>query len=217
MSTTSSGLSRLAPLPEPDPPMSGRKKALIALVAVAALAVATGLGWAITRPEERPACCTVRTTIADATAGLDYQIPLGWAQIDGRQLTGSASTAASTGEQGVTGAQVLAFADVAPAADLAAWTEGVAESAAATLYAMVPDRMELLSSEPASVSGNEAHQVTWLISHSRYDGPLYGHVIVVRAADGRSSAVLLGMVYPDDPALREEVGWIIESASRNGA
>jgi hypothetical protein len=196
--------------------MSGRKKALIALFTVAALAMATGIGWVITRPEERPACCTARATIADPAAGLTYQIPVEWAETDGRQLTGSASTGASTGEQAASGAQVLAFADSAPSEDLVVWTERLAESAAETLYAAVPEQMEILSSESATVSGNEAHQVSWLISHSHYDGPLYGHVIVVRAADGHSSAVLLGMVYPDDPALREEVNWIIDSATLNG-
>lgn len=210
----STRLPGLAPLPQPDPPMTVRKKLTLALAIALAAAIAVGIGWWMTRPEERPPCCTAGESIDDPTAGLAYELPADWSPIDSRQLTGSASSGAYTGEWMGLGAMVLAYADTAPSADLRSWTEGFAASASDLTYP-VPDEREILLSQPTSVSGLEAYEVAWVV-HDAGQESMYGHVLVVRSADGESSSALFGMALPDEEALREEVDWIVENAALRG-
>jgi hypothetical protein len=202
---------RLAPLPEPDPRTGARKRLLIAFVTALALTAVAGIGWLFVKPEERPPCCTASGEVTDAVTGIAYALPEGWEVYPEGQFMQDFTSGAGVGDSN-SGAQVWSFPMEDWEGDPQAAGEAAAQAVTGYFYARVPDEWEFLASEPRSLGGTDAWEVSWLASDEFYEGPIYGRLLQVPAEDGTSSHFLFGFVYPDNEALRVEVDWIFTQA-----
>ncbi|MFC3493011.1 hypothetical protein [Glycomyces rhizosphaerae] len=149
-------------------------------------------------------------TIEDSESGISYTLPEGWEEFASEDLieafTSSASVSTETG-----GASVFAFSGEAMAdEEMSMSTSTIAGENSEYFYPYAEDRQILLS-EPAEVDGQEAYRFTWEVSKAD-DEPMYGHIVHILTDDNRS-VFLMGIVYPDDPALRTEIDAVLTSVT----
>jgi hypothetical protein len=205
-------LPRLAPLPEPDPPMSIRKKLLIALAITLALTGVVSIGWWIAQPEAEPSlpCCEASETVNDTAAGVMYTVPQEWRIFEQGEYVDVFTSGAGIGDE-TSGAQIWVFHDEIPVDDLRASAERIAGVQTGFFYAAVPETNDVLASEPTTIGGNDAYEIEWVANHEQYDHPLYGRLVQIGSADGLASAYVFGFAYPDSEAMREQIDWVFAS------
>ncbi|THV30756.1 hypothetical protein [Glycomyces paridis] len=200
----------LAPLPEPVPGARLRKGLLIALIAVVA---AAGVVWLFVRPDDpRPECCTETSAVVEPETGLTYPLPEGWYEYKGVEFIEDVTSGART-ETDEPIAQIWTFVIPDWSGDPKATAEESARITTGIFYAAVPEEWEFLSSETRTIGGTEAYEVSWVVSHPRYEESAYGRLLQIPSEDGLSARFLFSLAYPDDEALRDEVDWIFANAS----
>ncbi|WP_205324522.1 hypothetical protein [Glycomyces sp. YM15] len=148
--------------------------------------------------------------IEDSESGVAYSLPEGWEEFASEDLieafTSSASVTTETGS-----ASVFAFSGEGMTdEEMSMSTSIIAGENSEYFYHYAEDR-QILISEPIEVDGQEAYRFTWQVSKAD-DEPMYGHIVHILTDDNRS-VFLMGIVQPDDDALRTEIDAAISSVS----
>lgn len=149
-------------------------------------------------------------TIEDTESGISYTLPEGWEEFSGEDLieafTSSASVATEAG-----GASVFAFSGEAMTdEEMSMSTSTIAGENSEYFFPYAEDR-QILISEPTEVAGQEAYRFTWQVSNTD-DEAMYGHIVHILTDDNRS-VFLMGIVQPDDEALRTEIDAVISGVT----
>ncbi|MEV6674257.1 hypothetical protein [Streptomyces sp. NPDC051162] len=197
----------------PHPPVRARSRGIVVAAVVAALifllAGGSATAWWLTRSDDGSPLAG-RPRVTDGAAGISYAIPEGWDTGGKHLIDAFTSSIGKKHAEGTGGGAVLAGkAGDVPEQGLKRAAEQAARSNAEFFY---PDGSSTLEeTRPTTVSGRPAHTVALKVNDGK--GAI-GHLrmTVIAAHEGRG-AFLLGITQPADPAARQEVDAVLESAS----
>ncbi|MEU5421592.1 hypothetical protein [Streptomyces sp. NPDC020667] len=202
----------LPPYP-PYPPVRPRNRGIVVAAVVAALVLLLAGGsaaaWWLTRSEDTSPFAG-RPRVTDDAAGISYAIPKGWDTSRKRLIDAFTSSIGAQRAEGAGGGVVLAGkAGDVPEQGLRRTTERAARSNAEFFY---PDGSSTLEeTRPTTVSGRPAHTVALKVNDGK-GATVHLRMTVIAAHAGRG-AFLLGITQSADPAARQEIDAVLESAS----